>query len=82
MSLEGKQTMLLLVFISCKPSGQDTLMCLVCEDRQACVIHFYPTAIKGCAGIVFTQGVQMGGQMGGWPGDQRENIVWAVCQKP
>ena len=24
--------------------------------------HFYPTALKGCVGIVFTHGVRMGGQ--------------------
>ena len=27
---------------------------------------FYPTVLKGCRGIVFTCGVQMGGQAGGW----------------
>ena len=26
---------------------------------------FYPTAIKGCRGIVFTHGVRMGGRAGG-----------------
>ena len=26
---------------------------------------FYPTALKGCRGIVFTHGVRMGGQVGG-----------------
>ena len=28
-------------------------------------IHFYPTALKGCRGIVFTHGVRMGGWAGG-----------------
>ena len=32
--------------------------------------HFYPTARKGCRGIVFTHGVRMGGwavrRVGGW----------------
>ena len=27
--------------------------------------HFYPTALKGCWGIVFTHGVRMGGWAGG-----------------
>ena len=26
-----------------------------------CTHHFYPTALKGCRGIVFTHGVRMGG---------------------
>ena len=26
---------------------------------------FYPTALKGCRGIVFTHGVRMGGRAGG-----------------
>ena len=29
-------------------------------------ITFYPTALKGCWGIVFTHGVRMGGRAGGW----------------
>ena len=28
-------------------------------------ISFYPTALKGCRGIVFTHGVPMGGWAGG-----------------
>ena len=27
--------------------------------------HFYPTALKGCRGIVFTHGVRMGGRVAG-----------------
>ena len=27
--------------------------------------HFYPTALKGCQGIVFTHGVRMGGWAAG-----------------
>ena len=30
--------------------------------------NFYPTALKGCRGIVFTHGVRMGGQAGGGGG--------------
>ena len=34
--------------------------------------NFYPTALKGCWGIVFTHGVRMGGRAsgraGGWAG--------------
>ena len=29
-------------------------------------VAFYPTALKGCRGIVFTHGVRMGGRTGGW----------------
>ena len=29
-------------------------------------LTFYPTALKGCRGIVFTHGVQMGGRAGRW----------------
>ena len=29
-------------------------------------LFYYPTAFKGCRGIVFTHGVRMGGQVGGW----------------
>ena len=33
------------------------------------ILHsFYPTALKGCWGIVFTHGVRMGGRVGGWAG--------------
>ena len=31
-------------------------------------IIYYPTALKGCQGIVFTHGVRMGGRVGGRPG--------------
>ena len=27
--------------------------------------HFYPTALKGCRGIVFTHGARMGGRSSG-----------------
>ena len=37
-----------------------------------CRIHFYPIALKGCWGIVFTHGVWM---------DGREKFVWPVSQK-
>ena len=39
---------------------------------------FYPTALKGCRGIVFTHGVRMGGRACGWAGGQRE-IVCPGC---
>ena len=29
------------------------------------IFSFYPAALKGCQGIVFTHGVQMGGRWGG-----------------
>ena len=42
------------------------------------VTHFYPTALKGCQGIVFTHGVRMGGRVGvlsgGWVGVRREKV--------
>ena len=31
-------------------------------------VPFYPTALKGCRGIVFTHGVRMGGRPGGRAG--------------
>ena len=37
----------------------------------------YPTARKGCRGIVFTHGVRMGGCLGGG-----KKFVRAVSQKP
>ena len=37
---------------------------------------FYPTAHKGCQGIVFTHGIWIGGRAGG-----RKKFVWAVSQK-
>ena len=40
------------------------------------VTHFYPTALKGCWGIVFTHGVRMGGRAAG------KEFVRAVSQKP
>ena len=39
--------------------------------------HFYPTALKGCRGIVFTHGVRMGGRLG-----MGKYFVRAVSQKP
>ena len=39
---------------------------------------FYPTALKGCQGIVFTHGVQMGGRAGVRVGGRRE-IVCPGC---
>ena len=42
---------------------------------------FYPTALKGCQGIVFTHGVRMGGWTGGRVGVGKK-FVQAVTQKP
>ena len=35
---------------------------------------FYPTALKGCRGIVFTHGVQMGGRVGGRGGNSLSRL--------
>ena len=35
---------------------------------------FYPTALKGCRGIVFTHGVQMGGRASCRAGGRREKV--------
>ena len=34
--------------------------------RARDMLFFYPTALKGCRGIVFTHGVRMGRRAGGW----------------
>ena len=50
---------------------KDMLYYLVRQLRQArslstkIFFHFYPTALKGCQGIVFTHGVRMGGRPAG-----------------
>ena len=49
-------------------------LCGVCVRETCC---FYPTALKGCRGIVFTHGVQMG-RRAGFSGGQRE-IVRPGC---
>ena len=44
--------------------------------------NFYPTALRGCWGIVFTHGVWMGTRGGGgWAGSGKK-FVQAVSQKP
>ena len=35
---------------------------------------YYPTALKGCRGIVFTHGVRMGGRAGGRAGGRQEKV--------
>ena len=40
---------------------------------------FYPTALKGCLGIVFTHGVQMGRWSVGWAVGK---VCLAVSHKP
>ena len=44
-------------------------------------VHFYPTAFKGCRGIVFTRGVRIGERSGGWAGGGKK-FVRALSQKP
>ena len=39
---------------------------LTCNLKSIQFIGFYPTALKGRRGIVFTHGVRMGGRAGGW----------------
>ena len=43
------------------------------------IFNFYPTALKGCWGIVFTHGVRMGGRAGvragGRVGGRREKSL-------
>ena len=41
---------------------------------------FYPTALKGCRGIVFIHGVRMGKRLGRRVGGGKK-FVWAVSQK-
>ena len=38
-----------------------------CKFGETRWSSFYPTALKGCWGIVFTHGVRMGGRVGGRP---------------
>ena len=53
-----------------------TLVALVFTLVALC-IHFYPTGLKGCGGIVFTHGVRMGGRAGAG-----KKFVRAVSKKP
>ena len=53
------------------------LTCVLSLTLHSGFILFYPTALKGCRGIVFTHGVRMGGRAGG-----RKKFVRAVSQKP
>ena len=36
----------------------------ILNECGTCLKPFYPTALKGCRGIVFTHGVRMGGRAG------------------
>ena len=48
------------------------------NDLLFCIhLGFYPTALKGCRGIVYTHDVQMSGRAGGG-----KKFVRAVSQKP
>ena len=41
------------------------VLCVVLVDYAVLAYCFYPTALKGCWGIVFTHGVRMGGRAAG-----------------
>ena len=43
------------------------------KDQISPLIPVYPTALKGCWGIVFNHGVRMGGWL--------KKFVWPVSQK-
>ena len=45
------------------------------------IAYCYPTALKGCRGIVFTHGVRMGGRAG-IRADGGKKFVRAVSHKP
>ena len=52
-------------------TGKESLSHLYLSIEQKTInISFYPTALKGCRGTVFTHGVRMGG----WVGDRREKV--------
>ena len=53
------------------------LVCHADFSKTTAFTHFYPTALKGCQGIVFTHGVQMGGWV-----DGGKKFVRVVSQKP
>ena len=38
------------------------------------VIEFYPTALKGCRGVVFAHDGRVGRRLGLWSGGQREKV--------
>ena len=74
-----------MIFLSPAGLKGDYEMMSVRVCVRACVSHadfsktttatdFYPTALKGCRGIVFTHGVRMGGRVGG-----RREIVCPGC---
>ena len=46
------------------PTGNEVKEILGCSNIGT-LSHFYPTALKGCHGIVFTHGVRMGVWLGG-----------------
>ena len=59
----------LLIFI-----GISMVLTRVCLNN-----NYYPTAPKGCRGIVFTHGVRMGGRAGGRPVGQVGGWREKVC---
>ena len=49
--------------IFCKLIARKDVLLIV--EHDGIIRNYYPTALKGCRGIVFTHGVQMGGRAGG-----------------
>ena len=47
----------------------NSTLCVLNIKHVQCA-NFYPTALKGCRGIVFTHGVRMGGRASGRVGGQ------------
>ena len=60
--------MLLLMFVTLKSMQRYCrlkIAVFIFTGAHAFCYAFYPTALKGCRGIVFTHGVQMGGRASG-----------------
>ena len=59
-----------------KDANMGVMCCKLREaEKVECIFfNFYPTALKGCQGIVFTHGVRMGKRVGG-----RREIVCPGC---
>ena len=49
----------------CAYGHNGTCLCMLHVYSVYMFFSFYPTALKGCRGIVFTHGVRMGGRAGG-----------------
>ena len=59
----------------------DSTLCYCVNTAPSLNKDFYPTALKGCHGIVFTHSVWMGQWVGVLVGAGKK-FVWAVSQKP